>query len=156
MVPVDSDRVPRAPSYSASRLVIQRFRLRGLHPLRLTFQCHSAISLSSRSAVLQPQPCGWFRLLRFRSPLLSESLLFSFPPGTKMFQFPGLSSHSLCVQLRITEYYFRWVAPFGDPRIVACVRLPEAFRRFLRPSSALYAKTSTVRSFSFNHHHIFE
>ena len=42
-----------------------------------------------------------------------------------------------------------WVPPFGYPRIVACVRLPEAFRRFLRPSSALYAKTSTVRSFSF-------
>ena len=30
-----------------------------------------------------------FGLLRFRSPLLSESLLFSFPPGTKMFQLPG-------------------------------------------------------------------
>ena len=44
-----------------------------------------------------------------------------------------------------------WVPPFGYPRIVVCVRLPEAFRRFLRPSSALYAKTSTVRSFSFNH-----
>ena len=45
----------------------------------------------------------------------------------------------------------RWVSPFGYPRIVVCVRLPEAFRRFLRPSSALYAKTSTVRSASFNH-----
>ena len=44
-----------------------------------------------------------------------------------------------------------WVPPFGYPRIVVCVRLPEAFRRFLRPSSALYAKTSTVRSYSFNH-----
>ena len=44
-----------------------------------------------------------------------------------------------------------WVSPFGYPRIVVCVRLPEAFRRFLRPSSALYAKTSTVRSASFNH-----
>ena len=43
------------------------------------------------------------------------------------------------------------VSPFGYPRIVACVRLPEAFRRLLRPSSALYAKTSTVRSYSFNH-----
>ena len=39
------------------------------------------------------------------------------------------------------------VYPFGYPRIVACVRLPEAFRRYLRPSSALYAKTSTVRSY---------
>ena len=45
-----------------------------------------------------------------------------------------------------------WVPPFGYPRIVVCVRLPEAFRRFLRPSSALYAKTSTVRSSSFNHY----
>lgn len=34
-----------------------------------------------------------FRLLPFRSPLLRESLLFSFPPATKMFQFTGSSSH---------------------------------------------------------------
>ena len=43
------------------------------------------------------------------------------------------------------------VSPFGYPRIVECVLLTVAFRRFLRPSSALYAKTSTVRSASFNH-----
>ena len=30
----------------------------------------------------------WFRLLRFRSPLLSESRLFSFPSGTEMVHFP--------------------------------------------------------------------
>ena len=30
-----------------------------------------------------------FGLFRFRSPLLAESFLLSFPPGTKMFQFPG-------------------------------------------------------------------
>ena len=30
-----------------------------------------------------------FGLLRVRSPLLTESLLFSSPPGTEMFQFPG-------------------------------------------------------------------
>ena len=30
-----------------------------------------------------------FRLFPFRSPLLRESLLLSFPPGTEMFQFPG-------------------------------------------------------------------
>ena len=34
----------------------------------------------------------WFRLFRFRSPLLTESQLISFPPGTKMFQFPGCAS----------------------------------------------------------------
>ena len=30
-----------------------------------------------------------FRLLRVRSPLLAQSLLISFPPGTEMFHFPG-------------------------------------------------------------------
>ena len=30
-------------------------------------------------------------LIRVRSPLLAESLLMSFPPGTEMFQFPGFA-----------------------------------------------------------------
>ena len=33
-----------------------------------------------------------FGLLRFRSPLLTESLLFSTPTGTQMFQFPAFHS----------------------------------------------------------------
>jgi hypothetical protein len=46
--------------------------------------------------VLQPHPdeSGWFGLFRVRSPLLTESLLLSFPPGTEMFQFPGLATCS--------------------------------------------------------------
>ena len=31
------------------------------------------------------------RLVPVRSPLLGESLLMSFPPGTEMFQFPGFA-----------------------------------------------------------------
>ncbi len=40
---------------------------------------------------LQPQfrKQNWFGLIPFRSPLLRESLLLSFPPGTEMFHFPG-------------------------------------------------------------------
>ena len=42
-----------------------------------------------------PQPRGCmhprFGLVPVRSPLLGESLLISFPPGTEMFQFPGLA-----------------------------------------------------------------
>ena len=97
MVPVASDRVPRAPSYSGSRSPHSGFRLRELHPLRCAFQCTSTILRSLLIAVLQPQSSDWFRLLRFRSPLLSESLLFFSPPGTKMFQFPGFSSLALCI-----------------------------------------------------------
>ncbi len=40
----------------------------------------------------------WFRLLPVRSPLLGESLLFSFPPATKMFQFAGFARSCLYIQ----------------------------------------------------------
>ena len=39
-----------------------------------------------------------FGLVPVRSPLLRESRLISFPPGTEMFQFPGLASSGLCIQ----------------------------------------------------------
>ena len=42
----------------------------------------------------------WFGLLPFRSPLLGESFLLSFPPGTKMFQFPGFPSHTYLFSMR--------------------------------------------------------
>ena len=38
------------------------------------------------------------------------------------------------------------VAPFGHLRIVGYLHLPEAFRSLLRPSSALSAKASALRS----------
>ena len=80
-------------------------------------------------------------LVRVRSPLLTESRLMSFPPGTEMFQFPGFASaaYGFSGGYSIAE----WVAPFGDPRIKACSRLPKAFRSVPRPSSPLGAKAST-------------
>ena len=56
-------------------------------------------------------------LVRFRSPLLSESRLISFPPGTEMFQFPGFASVNLCIQLQIPHK--RLVSQFGHSRIKA-------------------------------------
>ncbi len=39
-----------------------------------------------------PMPIGHrFGLFPFRSPLLRESRLFSLPPGTEMFHFPGFA-----------------------------------------------------------------
>jgi hypothetical protein len=55
-------------------------RIRGCHPLWPAFPGRSAV---------QQHTTGLFR---FRSPLLAESLLMSFPPGTEMFQFPGFAS----------------------------------------------------------------
>ena len=46
---------------------------------------------------------AFFGLFPVRSPLLGESLLFSFPAGTKMFQFPALASgHAGCHPFRMT------------------------------------------------------
>ncbi len=44
--------------------------------------------------VLQPHSdeSEWFRLVRVRSPLLTESRLLSFPGGTEMFQFPPFAT----------------------------------------------------------------
>src|SRR3954470_5569793 len=44
---------------------------------------------------------GW---IPFRSPLLGESRLISFPPGTEMFQFPGLPPTPLYIQREVTPY----------------------------------------------------
>ena len=37
---------------------------------------------------------AWFGLVRFRSPLLSESRLIYFPPGTEMVHFPGFALYA--------------------------------------------------------------
>ena len=66
----------------------------------------------------------WFSLIRFRSPLLSESRLFSLPAGTEMFHFPAFPPHCLCVQQRVTAHDDCRVSPFGHPRIKARLTAP--------------------------------
>ena len=51
-----------------------------------------------------------FGLFRFRSPLLSESQLIYFPPGTEMVHFPGLARTRLCIQRAVC-----WVYQHGFP-----------------------------------------
>src|SRR5882757_6444636 len=65
-----------------------------------------------------------FSLIRFRSPLLSESRLFSLPAGTEMFHFPAFPPHCLCVQQRVTAHDDCRVSPFGNPRIKAWLTTP--------------------------------
>ena len=45
-----------------------------------------------------------FSLIRFRSPLLTESLLFSLPTGTEMFHFPALPPTALYIQAEATPH----------------------------------------------------
>ena len=94
-----------------------------------------------------PIPKNWFGLFPLRSPLLRESIFLSLPPATKMFQFTGLLSLSLCIHDRITVNYYCWVPPFGNLRIKAYLLLPEAYRCSSRPSSASSAKASAMRPY---------
>ena len=96
MVPADSRRIPRVLRYSGAAswlldgfgygavTLSGRASLRVLLPSRHQFAGGPA---TPRGALLRPR----FGLLRFRSPLLAESLLFSFPAGTEMFQFPAFA-----------------------------------------------------------------
>lgn len=65
-----------------------------------------------------------FSLIRFRSPLLPESRLFSLPAGTEMFHFPAFPPLALCVQARVTAHDDCRVSPFGNPRIKAWLTTP--------------------------------
>ena len=64
------------------------FRLPGSNRLWLAFPCHST-NLSLRVECPNPGR-GRFGLFPLRSPRLGESSFLSFPPGTSMFQVPGL------------------------------------------------------------------
>ncbi len=65
-----------------------------------------------------------------------------------MFHFPGCPPVRLWIHLTVTGHYPGRVPPFGYPRINAHLQLPAAFRSLSRPSSAISALASTLRSYS--------
>ena len=101
------------PALLVARLVPQpTFFIRGYHPLWPAFPSRSAKSCAITS-----------RLFRFRSPLLSESRLMSFPRATEMFQFARFASHDYVF---IVRYPKGWVSPFGNLRIKAYLPAPRS------------------------------
>ena len=109
--------------------------IRNYHPLRLNFPGHSILETGATAWSYYPggaSPHRRFGLLPGRSPLLGESLLFSLPAGTKMFQFPALASPQKSGDSRPSD---GWVVPFGNLRIKGHLHLPGAFRSLSRPSS---------------------
>jgi hypothetical protein len=72
--------------------------------------------------------CNRFGLFRFRSPLLSESRLLSFPPGTEMVHFPGFARARLWIRRAVRRFYHRGFPhseipgskpACGSPRLIA-------------------------------------
>ena len=113
MVPPSSDRISRVPPYLSSTQFHKRL-----------FSYGTITHYGQRfQAVLISQLLKKTRLFRFRSPLLSESRLMSFPRATEMFQFTRFASHTYVFSMR---YLCRWVSPFGNLRIKANLPAPRS------------------------------
>ena len=146
MVPPYSHRVSRVRRYSgygsASRVfVYETITLYGVssHTLQLTLKVLNAVQTPSvllLSVWPLPRSLATTKGISvdvFSSPYLDVSV-------------QAVPSVYLWIQYTVTGLDSGRVSPFGYPRIIACFRLPVAFRRSLRPSSAPSAKASPLRS----------
>ena len=146
MVPPYSHRVSRVRRYSgyswlSSPFVYETFTLCGVssHTLRLSYLMPYAVRTPQvLLPVVWPAPRSLattkgISVDVFSSPYLDVSV-------------QAVPSVYLWIQYTVTGLDSSRVSPFGYPRISACFRLPVAFRRSLRPSSAPSAKASPLRS----------
>ena len=121
------------------------FRLRGFHPLCRNFPFPLAILPSPTTGSYNPGDKSpvWAIPLSLATTDGIDSL--SFPPVTEMFHFTGYRVlFPILVQEKTMAYYRHQVTPFGNLRIKAHLRLPEAYRSLARPSSPVSTKASTV------------
>jgi hypothetical protein len=141
VVPPDSQQISRARCYLGTRPGDARFSRTGVSPstpvlsrhLPLTTTFSHSLPAQQRRPIgpttphTQPLPGitrARFSLFRFRSPLLTESRLFSLPTGTEMFHFPAFPPHTLYIQMRVTPHDGCRVSPFGHPRLIARLTAP--------------------------------
>ena len=173
MVPVASRRVSRAPRYSGTRVRVRlAFTYVAITPYGRLFQVVRLATglvtlwfctdtrpttpnppLKFQIGDLRSQRKAGFRLFRFRSPLLTESLLLYFPPGTEMVHFPGLARTRLCIQRAVPDVQSGGL-PHSEipgskgaspsPRLIAGSRV---LHRRLAPRHPPYALSSlTIKS----------
>ena len=126
---------------------VLRFRVRGFHPLWLAFPkpfCYPLTHLCS------PNPGSKLPVCPLSLSLAAtKEIDVSFSSsGYLDVSVPRVALIYLWIQYTMHRHYSMRVFPFGDPRVVACLRLIVAFRSLPRPSSALSAKASTVCPYS--------
>ena len=142
MVLTDSHGISRAPCYLGSSPGGTQHYGYGANtlsgrPFKTVHLCscsHPTGPAEPVRKVPQPRPrnarrlshMGRFSLIRVRSPLLTESPLFSLPAGTEMFHFPAFPPRTLCVQMRVTRSpkASGGVSPFGHPGITVRLSTP--------------------------------
>ena len=138
MVLADSGRIARVPPYLGTPLSQSPVSTTGLSPSVARLSRRLVYRELVLNAVPQPRRSFLrrFSLLRFRSPLLAESRLLSFPRGTEMFHFPRFARSHLCIQCDVRRHYPPWVSPFGHRRIKAWLAAP---RRFSQLPTSFFA-----------------
>ena len=97
VVLADSHGISRAPCYSGYSKVFVVFDYKTFTFYGIPFQIFHLTTPIFYYCPTTPI-MNWFRLIPFRSPLLRESFLLSFPPDTKMFQFSGFALSYLYIQ----------------------------------------------------------
>jgi hypothetical protein len=113
---------------------------------------HPATPHTQRSQALT---CAEFRLFPLRSPLLGESHLLYFPPGTKMVHFPGFASHPLLysgadipilLEISLKDSEIPGSQPVcGFPRLIAAYHV---LHRLPSPRHPPYALSSLTIKFA--------
>ena len=147
MVPPTSHKVSRVSWYSGSCRVQPDFAYGSFTLCGWLSQNHSAILLHSLLQSLTPEcthpGLGSFLFARRYS---GNRFFFLFLRLLRCFSSPGSLRYTMdsCNDDCLTSR----VSPFGYLRINGYLLLPEAFRSLSRPSSALSAKASTLRSSS--------
>ena len=141
MVLTDSRGISRAPRYLGSLSGRPGISTTGLTPtpvrlsIRFAYTAHVTVvdrqidPKGPTTPTMQPLPGithDRFSLIRVRSPLLTESRLFSLPVGTEMFHFPTFPLPALYIQAGVTRSPKGpgGVSPFGNPRITARLSAP--------------------------------
>ena len=123
------------------------FQIRGSHTLWPAFPCRSFKNRFSLKLSVTPKillPSVWPLPLSLATTRGISVDVFSSPYLDVSVQ--AVPPIHLWIQCMVTGHDSGRVSPFGYPRITACFRLPVAFRRSLRPSSAPSAKASPLCS----------
>ena len=146
MVPPYSHRISRVRRYSGyswllSSFVYEPLTLSGASSLTLRLNYDIPYPVRTPSVLL---PMVWPAPLSLATTQGISVDVFSSPYLDVSVQ--AVPSVYLWIQYTVTGLDSGRVSPFGYPRIIACFRLPVAFRRSLRPSSAPSAKASPLRS----------
>ncbi len=93
MVPLDSVRITRAPTYSGYCSLFNIFVYGTITRYGHTFQSVLLTYSNAKCSPTTPMASHRFGLFPVRSPLLGESRLISLPEGTEMFHFPSFALH---------------------------------------------------------------